>query len=142
MYSKYSLILFAGMAVLFSGCETRSKVVAKSAYGTAIANTGEKCKSSIASVEFREITKKTSMFAIPAGSFLLGGLPLVAMALTSAGITLDDEINANNIARNCKLNDKIRDDRELVLTVAQNATVSVFGNLAAPIGVSVQAPPQ
>ena len=91
------------MLMSFSGCETRSKLVAKNAYSQPSIHHMPACVDSIKSVELRQLTKNSSLALMPVATILSGGVPVLLAAIVNGGITLDDEINANRIARNCEL---------------------------------------
>ena len=57
------------------------------------------CSDSIKSVELRQLTKNSSLALMPVAAILTGGLSVVLAATVNGGITLDDEINANRIAK-------------------------------------------
>ena len=86
-----------------SGCETRSKLVAKNVYSQSPTQLTPECKHSIKSVELRQLAKNSSIALMPVVTILSGGLSVVAAAAVNGGITLDDELNANRIAETCEM---------------------------------------
>ena len=109
-----------------TGCETRSKLVAKGVYSQPSAQLKLDCADSIKSVELRQLTKNSSVALMPVAAILSGGVSVLLAAAVNGGITLDDEINANNIAEACKLQDYRKSNTEIFMTMATNSTVSVI----------------
>ena len=109
-----------------TGCETRSKLVAKNVYGRSSVQLTPDCSDSIKSVELRQLTKNSSLALMPVAAVLTGGLSVVLAATVNGGITLDDEINANRIAKNCELQEYQKTSADILLTMATNSTVSAI----------------
>ena len=123
-FKKVSLILLilAGL----TGCETRSKLVAKNVYSKTSAQLTVDCMDSIKSVELRQLTKNSSLALMPVAAILSGGMSVLLAATVNGGITLDDEINANRIAENCELQEYKKSNADILVTMATNSTVSAF----------------
>ncbi len=109
-----------------TGCETRSKLVAKNIYSQPSPQLTLECKHSIKSVESRQAAKNSSIALMPVAAIFSGGVSVIVAAAVNGGITLDDEINANNIAEACKLQDYRKSNTEIFMTMATNSTVSVI----------------
>ena len=98
------LIIFKDLAIVFSvltaltGCETRSKLVAKNVYSHSPTSLTLECRNSVQSVEMRQVAKNSSLALMPIVAFLSSGVSVVVAAAVNGGITLDDEFNANRIA--------------------------------------------
>ena len=80
-----------------TGCETRSKLVAKNIYSQPLSQLTLECKNSIKTVETRQLAKNSSLALMPIAAILTGGISVMAAAAVNGGITLDDELNANRI---------------------------------------------
>ena len=63
---------------------------------------------------------------MPVAAVLSGGLSVLLAATVNGGITLDDEINANRIAENCKLQEHKKSKADILVTMATNSTVSAI----------------
>jgi len=109
-----------------TGCETRSKLVAKSTYNQPSTKLTIECKNSIRTVEARQVAKNSSLALMPMAALLSGGLPILAAAAVNGGITLDDEINANRIAKSCQMQQYIKNKNDIMTTLAANSTVSAI----------------
>ena len=109
-----------------TGCETRSKLVAKNVYSRSSIQLTPDCSDSIKSVELRQLTKNSSLALMPVAAVLTGGLSVVLAATVNGGITLDDEINANRIAKNCELQEYQKTSADILLTMATNSSVSAI----------------
>ena len=132
---KVALIILILTSV--TGCETRSKLVAKSMYNQPSAKLTIECKNSIRTVEARQVAKNSSLALMPIAVLLTGGVPILAVAAVNGGITLDDEINANRIAKSCQKQQYVKNNNDIVMTMAANSTVSAItgsiGIVNAPI---------
>ena len=109
-----------------TGCETRSKLVAKNVYSHSPTSLTLECKNSIKSVEMRQVTKNSSLALMPIAAFLSGGVSVVVVAAVNGGITLDDELNANRIAENCEMQQYLKNNEDILMTMAANSTVSAI----------------
>ena len=109
-----------------TGCETRSKLVAKSTYNQPSTKLTIECKNSIRTVEARQVAKNSSLALMPIAAVLTGGLPILAAAAVNGGITLDDEINANRIAKSCQMQHYIKNKNDIMISMAANSTVSAI----------------
>ena len=109
-----------------TGCETRSKLVAKNVYSHSPTLLTLECKNSIKSVEMRQVAKNSSLALMPIAAFLSGGVSIVVVAAVNGGITLDDELNANRIAENCEMQQYLKNNDDILMTMAANSTVSAI----------------
>ena len=96
----HKVALIALILMSLTGCETRSKLVAKNVYSQPSIQHTPACADSIRSVELRQLTKNSSLALMPVAAILSGGMSVLLAATVNGGITLDDEINANRIAQN------------------------------------------
>lgn len=139
-FQKLTLIVL--MLISLTGCETRSKLVAKSVYSQHSTQLTQDCSDSIKSVELRQLTKNSSLALMPVAAVLTGGLSVVLAATVNGGITLDDEINANRIAKNCELKEHQKTSADILLTMATNSTVSAitgsFNIVNAPVQTTIE----
>ena len=132
------LILIVLILAGLTGCETRSKLVAKNVYSRPSTQITPDCSDSIKSVELRQLTKNSSLALMPVVAVLSGGLSVVLAATVNGGITLDDEINANRIAKNCELPEYQKDNTDILATIATNSTVSAITGSVNIINAPVQ----
>jgi hypothetical protein len=109
-----------------TGCETRSKLVARNTYNQPPTELTTECKNSIRTVEARQLAKNSSLALMPIAALLTGGVSILATATVNGGITLDDEINANRIAKNCQMQQYIKNNSDIVTTMAVNSTLSAI----------------
>ena len=123
-FQKRTLIVL--ILIGLTGCETRSKLVAKNVYSRPSTQLTPDCSDSIKSVELRQLTKNSSLALLPIAAVLSGGLSVVLAATVNGGITLDDEINANRIAKNCELQEFRKSSTDILVTMATNSTVSAI----------------
>lgn len=123
---------FKKLALIFlvltglTGCETRSKLVAKNVYNHSPDLLTLECKHSIKSVEIRQVAKNSSLAFMPIAAILSGGVSVVVAAAVNGGITLDDELNANRIAENCEMQQYLKNNEDILITMAANSTVSAI----------------
>ena len=87
-FQKVTLIALILMSL--SGCETRSKLVAKTVYSQPSIQHTLACADSIRSVELRQLTKNSSLALMPVAAILSGGMSVLLAATVNGGITLDD----------------------------------------------------
>ena len=123
-FQKVALIALILMSL--TGCETRSKLVAKNVYSQPSIQHTPACAASIRSVELRQLTKNSSLALMPVAAIFSGGISVLLAATVNGGITLDDEINANRIAKNCKLQEYKKSNADILVTMATNSTVSAI----------------
>ena len=123
-FQKVALIALILMSL--TGCETRSKLVAKHVYSQPSIQHTPACADSIRSVELRQLTKNSSLALMPVAAILSGGMSVLLAATVNGGITLDDEINANRIAENCELREYKKSNTDILMTMAANSTVSAI----------------
>ena len=139
-FQKVALIALILMSL--TGCETRSKLVAKNVYSQPSTQHTPACADSIRSVELRQLTKNSSLALMPVAAILSGGMSVLLAATVNGGITLDDEINANRIAETCELQKYKKSNADILLTMATNSTVSaVTGSINivnAPVPTTVE----
>ena len=128
------LLVLAGL----TGCETRSKLVAKNVYSQSPTQLTPECKHSIKSVELRQLAKNSSIALMPVVTILSGGLSVVAAAAVNGGITLDDELNANRIAATCEMRQYQKNNNDILMTMAANSTVSAITGSVNIVNAPVQ----
>ena len=75
----------------------------KSIYHNGSSSLSPQCINSLKTVKSRQIVKNSSVMILPVTAILTGGASVIAAAAANASITLDDEMNANQIAENCGL---------------------------------------
>ena len=121
---KVALIILTLISV--TGCETRSKLVAKSMYNQPSTKLTIECKNSIRTVEARQVAKNSSLALMPIATLLTGGVPILVAAAVNGGITLDDEINANRIAKSCQMQQYVKNNNDIVMRMAANSSVSAI----------------
>ena len=139
-FQKITLIVL--ILIGLTGCETRSKLVAKNVYSQPSTQLTPNCADSIKSVELRQLTKNSSLALMPIAAILSGGMSVVLAATVNGGITLDDEINANRIAKNCELQEYQKSNTDIFVTMATNSTVSAITGsvniVNAPVQTSIE----
>ena len=123
-FQKVALIALILMSL--TGCETRSKLVAKNVYSQPSIQHTPACADSIRSVELRQLTKNSSLALMPVVAVLSGGVSVLLAATVNGGITLDDEMNANRIAENCGLQEYKKSNADILMTMATNSTFSAI----------------
>ena len=133
---KVTLVVL--ILIALTGCETRSKLVAKNVYNHPSTRLTLYCADSIKSVELRQLTKNSSVALIPVAAILSGGLSVVLAAAVNGGITLDDEINANRIAKSCELPEYQKNNTDILVTMATNASVSAITGSVNIVNAPVQ----
>ena len=121
-----------------TGCETRSKLVAKSTYNKLSTKLTIECKNSIRTVEARQVAKNSSLALMPIAALLTGGLPILAAAAVNGGLTLDDEMNANRIAKSCQMQQYVKDNNDIAMTLAANSTVSAITGSISILNAPIQ----
>jgi hypothetical protein len=121
-----------------TGCETRSKLVAKSTYSQPSTKLTIECKNSIRTIEARQLAKNSSLVLMPMVALLTGGVPILAAAAVNGGITLDDEINANRIAKSCQMQQYIKNKNDIMMTLAANSTVSAITGSISVVNAPIQ----
>ena len=138
MKRLHNVTLIVLILIGLTGCETRSKLVAKNVYSQPSTKPSLYCADSIKSVELRQLTKNTSVVLMPVAAFLSGGVSVVLAAAVNGGITLDDEINANRIAENCELPEYQKSNTDILGTIATNSTVSAITGSVNIVNAPVQ----
>ena len=137
-----TITLIVLILIGLTGCETRSKLVAKNVYSQPSTQLTPNCADSIKSVELRQLTKNSSLALMPIAAILSGGMSVVLAATVNGGITLDDEINANRIAKNCELQEYQKSNTDNFVTMANNSTVSAITGsvniVNAPVQTSIE----
>ena len=140
LFQKITLTVLILMGL--SGCETRSKLVAKNVYSQPSIQLTPDCADSIKSVELRQLTKNSSLALMPVAAIFSGGMSVLLVATVNGSITLDDEVNANRIAENCDLQEYQKTNGDILVTMATNSTVSaVTGSINivnAPVPTTVE----
>ena len=138
MKRLHNVTLIVLILIGLTGCETRSKLVARNVYSQPSTKLSLYCADSIKSVELRQLTKNTSVVLMPVAAFLSGGVSVVLAAAVNGGITLDDEINANRIAENCELPEYQKSNTDILGTIATNSTVSAITGSVNIVNAPVQ----
>ena len=138
MLKSMKLALIILILTSVTGCETRSKLVAKSMYNHPSTKLTIECKNSIRTVEARQVAKNSSLALMPIATLLTGGVPILAAAAVNGGITLDDEINANRIAKSCQMQQYVKNNNDIVLTMAANSTVSAITGSISILNAPIQ----
>ena len=130
------------VATSLSACETRSKLVAKNIYSQPSGQLTRECKNSIKTVETRQLAKNSSLALVPIAAILTGGISVMAAAAVNGGITLDDELNANRIAKNCDIEQYFKTNSDILITMATKTSVSAitgsFDILNAPVQPTIE----
>ena len=130
------------LAASLSACETRSKLVAKNIYSQPLGQLTRECKNSIKTVETRQLAKNSSLALVPIAAFLTGGISVMAAAAVNGGITLDDELNANRIAKNCDIERHFKTNSDILITMATKTSVSAitgsFNIINAPVQPTIE----
>ena len=65
-------------------------------------------------------------------------MSVLLAATVNGGITLDDEINANRIAKNCALQEYKKSNADILATMATNSTVSAITGSVNIVNAPVQ----
>ena len=138
MLKSMKVVLFFLILAGLAGCETRSKLMAKNTYNHPSSKLTIECKNSIRTVEARQLAKNSSMALMPIAALLSGGVSIFATAAVNFGITLDDELNANRIAKNCQMQQYIKNNNDIMLTMAANSTVSAITGSISVVNAPVQ----
>ena len=130
------------LAASLSACETRSKLVAKNIYSQPLGQLTRECKNSIKTVETRQLAKNSSLALVPIAAILTGGISVMAAAAVNGGITLDDELNANRIAKNCDIERHFKTNSDILITMATKTSVSAitgsFNIINAPVQPTIE----
>ena len=130
------------LATSLSACETRSKLVAKNIYSQPVGQLTRECKNSIKTVETRQLAKNSSLALVPIAAILTGGISVMAAAAVNGGITLDDELNANRIAKNCDIEQHFKTNSDILITMATKTSVSAitgsFNIVNAPVQPTIE----
>ena len=136
------ITLILVLATSLSACETRSKLVAKNIYSQPSGQLTRECKNSIKTVETRQLAKNSSLALVPIAAILTGGISVMAAAAVNGGITLDDELNANRIAKNCDIEQHFKTNSDILITMATKTSVSAitgsFDILNAPVQPTIE----
>ena len=136
------ITLILVLATSLSACETRSKLVAKNIYSQPSGQLTRECKNSIKTVETRQLAKNSSLALVPIAAILTGGLSVMAAAAVNGGITLDDELNANRIAKNCEIEQHFKTNSDILITMATKTSVSAitgsFNIVNAPVQPTIE----
>ena len=142
MLKSMKVVLIFLVLTSLAGCETRSKLIAKNTYNQPSSELTIECKNSIRTVEARQLAKNSSLALMPIVTLLSGGVSILATAAVNGGITLDDELNANRIAKNCQMQQYIKNNNDIMMTIAANSTVSAItgsvGFVNAPIQPGIE----
>ena len=137
MWSKKIVLVLLVLAGL-TGCETRSKLIAKNTYSQLPSKLTLECKNSIKTVELRQLAKNSSIALMPIAALLSGGVSILTAAVVNGGITLDDELNANRIAKNCQIQHFIKSNNDILMTMTTNSTVSAITGSVSIVNAPIQ----
>mgnify|MGYP001162996571 FL=1 len=137
MWSK-KVVLILLLLTGLTGCETRSKLIAKNTYSQPPSKLTFECKNSIKTVEMRQLAKNSSLALMPIAALLSGGVSILVTAAVNGGITLDDELNANRIAKNCQMQRYIKNNNDIMMTMAANSTVSAITGSVSVVNAPLQ----
>ena len=136
------ITLILVLATSLSACETRSTLVAKNIYSQPLGQITRECKNSIKTVETRQLAKNSSLALVPIAAILTGGISVMAAAAVNGGITLDDELNANRIAKNCNIEQHFKTNSDILITMATKTSVSAitgsFNIVNAPVQPTIE----
>ena len=138
MLKSMKVVLIFLILTSVAGCETRSKLVAKSTYNQSSPKLTVECKNSIRTVEARQLAKNSSLAIMPIAAVLTGGVSILVAAAVNGGITLDDEMNANRIAKSCLMQQYIKNNSDIMMTMAANSTVSAITGSVSPVNAPIQ----
>ena len=138
MLKSMKIVLIFLIMTSVAGCETRSKLVAKNTYNQPSTKLTIECKNSIRTVEARQLAKNSSLALMPIAALLTGGVPILAAAAVNGGITLDDEINANRIAKSCQMQHYIKNKNDIMISMAANSTVSAITGSVSVVNAPIQ----
>jgi hypothetical protein len=127
----------AALVLLFAGCESSSKTMAKNFYGNSEALSNSHCRESIQTVEAREWSAKATMLLSPL-LLLAAALPSSAVLVANGGVIVDDEVNANRIAKDCELETMTQDDKGVFANVLKRGSISLISGVSSPIAPPVQ----
>jgi hypothetical protein len=111
--------------------------MAKNVYGNAEVVSNSGCRESIQTVEAREWSAKATTLLSPL-VLLTGALPSVAVLVANGGVIVDDEVNANRIAKDCKLEAMTHDDKGVFANVLTRGSISLISGVPSPIAPPVQ----
>ena len=79
---------------------------------------------------------------MPIAAFFTGGISVMAAAAVNGGITLDDELNANRIAKNCDIEQYFKTNSDILITMATKTSVSAitgsFNIVNAPVQPTIE----
>ena len=75
---------------------------------------------------------------MPIAAILTGGVSVIAAAAVNGGITLDDELNANRIAKTCEMQQHFKTNSDILLTMAVNSTVNAITGSVNIVNAPVQ----
>ena len=137
MWSK-KVVLILLLLTGLTGCETRSKLIAKNTYSQPPSKLTFECKNSIKTVEMRQLAKNSSIALMPIAAVLSGGFSILTAAVVNGGITLDDELNANRIAKNCQIQHFIKSNNDILMTMTTNSTVSAITGSVSIVNAPIQ----
>ncbi len=137
MYWNKSNLVIVAIFLLLVGCESSSKTMAKNVYGNAEAVSNSDCRKSIQTVESREWSAKATTLLTPL-VLLAGALPSAAVLVANGGVIVDDEVNANRIAKDCELKTMTQDDAGVFTNVLKRGSISLISGASSPITPPVQ----
>ena len=138
MLKSMKVVLIFLILTSVTGCETRSKLVAKSMYNQPSPKLTVECKNSIRTVEARQLAKNSSVAIMPIAAFLNGGVSNLVAAAVNGGITHDNEMNANRMAKSSEMQQYIKNNSDIMMTMAANLTVSAITGSVSPVNAPIQ----
>ena len=65
-------------------------------------------------------------------------LPSAAVLFVNDGVIVDDEVNANRIAKDCEPYTMAQDDRRVFANVLKRGSISLISGVSSPISPPVQ----
>ena len=110
--------------------------MAKSVYGNAKIVSNSVCRESIQTVEAREWSAKATTLLSPL-VLLAGALPSAAVLVANGGVIVDDEVNANRIAKDCELETMTQDNKGVFADVLRRGSISLISGVSSPIAPPV-----
>ena len=111
--------------------------MAKNVYGNADVVSNSVCRESIQTVEAREWSAKATVLLSPL-VLLAGALPSAAVLVANGGVIIDDEVNANRIAKDCGLEAMTQDDKGVFANVLKRGSISLISGVSSPIAPPFQ----
>ncbi len=130
-------LFMAALVLLLAGCESSPKIMTKNVYSNAEVVSNSGCRESIQTVEAREWSAKATTLLSPL-VLLAGTLPSAAVLVANGGVIVDDEVNANRLAKDCELETMTLDDKRVFANVLKRGLISLIPGVSSPIAPPVQ----